>query len=58
MLNKDIFEKLIKQNLINLLKGINVFIFLWANKYRENIYNKSSSKIKRWSYIPINKRNF
>ena len=30
MSNKDIFEKLIKQNLINLLKGINVSIFAYG----------------------------
>ena len=30
MSNKDIFEKLIKQNLVNLLKGINVSIFAYG----------------------------
>ena len=53
MTNKDIFEKLIKQNLANLLKGINVSIFAYGQTSTGKTYTMRGDQKLNEGLIPL-----
>jgi len=53
MSNKDIFEKLIKQNLINLLKGINVSIFAYGQTSTGKTFTMKGEPKTNEGLIPL-----
>ena len=53
MLNKDIFEKLIKQNLVNLLKGINVSIFAYGQTSTGKTFTMKGEPKTNEGLIPL-----
>ena len=53
MSNKDIFEKLIKQNLVNLLKGINVSIFAYGQTSTGKTFTMKGEPKTNEGLIPL-----
>ena len=53
MTNKDIFEKLIKQNLTSLLKGINVSIFAYGQTSTGKTYTMKGDQKNNEGLIPL-----
>ena len=53
MSNKDIFEKLIKQNLVNLLKGINVSIFAYGQTSTGKTFTMKGEPKANEGLIPL-----